>query len=121
MPTRPDQPAPRGARGPVNWGRVFPTRPGNIPSKLLGPIIAELLEQQQLTRTQAAQLTGVPERRIWGLLNADCLSVGFDTADQLLTGLDAAHLWHCEPLEHYFLPPDGPLINPTYVPRRRAS
>lgn len=78
MPTRPDPSAPRGARGPVNWGRVFPTRPGNIPSKLLGPIVEELLTTQRLTRTQAAQLTGVPERRIWGLINADCLSVGFD-------------------------------------------
>jgi hypothetical protein len=102
---------------------VFPTRPGDVPVTVFARILQTLLDAAGApTQTQLEQRSGVPARTMYRVLTRADRSVSFHVADALLTALDAVHLWHQEPLEHFLAPPPdrSELINPHTPGQERA-
>jgi hypothetical protein len=103
--------------------RVFPTRPGAVPTPVFAPLLRELLDQPDApTQTQLEARSGVPARTIYRVLVGADRSVSFPIADALLTALEAIHHWHEPPLDQFLPPPpdSSQLINPTTPSQHRA-
>jgi hypothetical protein len=65
-----------------------------VPAEPLRPIIEGLIAEHGVAGTSA--LTGLPQRRLWGIRNGESELIRFDTADKIVTFGIGPHAWHSD-------------------------
>ena len=70
-----------------------------IPTEMLKPIILQEIEAHG--QEAVSFWTGVPLRRLFGIIHDETHITTFDVADRIVTGLGRPELWHTELAEAY--------------------
>ena len=94
-------------------GNGDPSFPYHIPVERVAVVIEKYIEKYVERAPQVneehnhgsqyiSNQTGLPCRRIYGILKREYQSVTFDTADKLFIGLELLDLWHQPPEEGGF-------------------